>query len=338
MSLLLLPLPLPNNTPTSGGIISNTEKTHVVSQEITINDNVITLNTGEIGPGVTRSYAVSGFEVDRGPHQEKYQVLYNEASAGLEAGFEGQLEPVALIDSSVTAGTIPAWNGVNLTSYAGLNASQVNLLRSINQNLSSTSGPTFTTLNLISNSISLADQVFHFPNATTTPGSILSTDGYGNLFWTTLSSGGVGAPQSIQAQHGETSVVCDATSAYVSFAGQGAPKLQITNNTTTINNSLKVNGSISGSCKTISTSTYTIAANDYLLVWLNSGICSITLPAAASNAGRQLIIINKSNSGGITLTPSSSDLLEGDTQSLTITDNNDYLELICDGIDNWLIL
>lgn len=342
MSLLFIPLPLPNsatNTSTiTGGIISSSTATEITSQAFSLNDNIITINQGEVGPGVTKTQTAGGFEIYRGPQEPKYQVLFDEASSGLLAGFNNQpLEKVALIDASLTDGSIPAWNGVNLTSYSGLSSSQATILRAINQNLSSTSWPTFTSLNLSTNEISFGGQVYHFPNATTIAGNVLTNDGYGNLSWTP-GGGNSSSSNNITSTGGEVSANCTNLGLNVSFSGQGAPKLQILTDKTIINNTLKVTGGISGSTKTIITNTYAVIDSDYLLKWSNIGNCDVTLPQASINDGRMLILINKSSAGTITITPTSGDLLSGDSQPLILSNVDDNIELICDGENNWLIL
>jgi len=49
----------------------------VSAANLNVDDNVILLNRGEIGPGVTKRW--SGFEVDRGPSSERVALVYDES-------------------------------------------------------------------------------------------------------------------------------------------------------------------------------------------------------------------------------------------------------------------
>lgn len=60
--------------------------------ELSIKDNIITINAGEPSDKVTANLA--GIEIDRGS-SDKYQIIYNEEDSKLKIGLESNLENVA---------------------------------------------------------------------------------------------------------------------------------------------------------------------------------------------------------------------------------------------------
>lgn len=79
----------------------------VNKQEITTSDNIITLNDGEAGAGVTSGYA--GLEIDRGS-LTNYEIVFEESSDTFRVGESGSLQRVALIEDSPTDLYIPFWD------------------------------------------------------------------------------------------------------------------------------------------------------------------------------------------------------------------------------------
>jgi hypothetical protein len=82
----------------------------VHNQEVTTSDNIIVINNGETGPGVTAGSA--GIEVDRGS-ETNYQFLFVEASDTFRIGEIGSLQAVATREDSPTDLRVPWWNDTN---------------------------------------------------------------------------------------------------------------------------------------------------------------------------------------------------------------------------------
>jgi len=80
----------------------------VHNQEVTTSDNIITLNYGEVGPGVTDGTA--GIEIDRGSLTD-YRFVFDEASDTFRVGEIGALQPVATREDSPVSMAVPWWNG-----------------------------------------------------------------------------------------------------------------------------------------------------------------------------------------------------------------------------------
>jgi len=79
----------------------------VNNQEVTTADNIIVLNDGEVGAGVTGIKA--GIEVDRGS-LTNYQFIFNETTDNFRIGEIGSLQAVATREDTPTNAIIPFWN------------------------------------------------------------------------------------------------------------------------------------------------------------------------------------------------------------------------------------
>jgi len=79
----------------------------VNNQEVTTSDNIIVVNHGEAGAGVTAGTA--GIEIDRG-QSTNYQFLFNEASDTFRIGEIGSLQAVATREDSPVDSSVPWWN------------------------------------------------------------------------------------------------------------------------------------------------------------------------------------------------------------------------------------
>lgn len=89
--------------------------TTVNSEDLVIKDNMITLNSGEAGEGVSKGTA--GIEINRGT-QAKYQVVFDETDDKLKAGPEGDTKALATeeyvtesISNAVVSGAEQIVNG-----------------------------------------------------------------------------------------------------------------------------------------------------------------------------------------------------------------------------------
>jgi hypothetical protein len=83
--------------------------TSVDTEELLVKDNIIEVNNGEVGPGVTAGTA--GIEVDRGM-EDNYQFLFDESDDSFKIGEVGDLQVVATRDN-LTDNTVPRFDGDN---------------------------------------------------------------------------------------------------------------------------------------------------------------------------------------------------------------------------------
>eukprot|EP00798_Chlamydomonas_sp_ICE-L_P029377 gene29377-biopygen5297 len=72
-------------------------------ETVTVEDNIIVPNSGEIGPGVTKGEA--GITIDRGDAQD-YQILFRESDDKFVMGPQGSLVPIATETFAANAGNI----------------------------------------------------------------------------------------------------------------------------------------------------------------------------------------------------------------------------------------
>ncbi|HID23322.1 MAG TPA: hypothetical protein EYP14_13105, partial [Planctomycetaceae bacterium] len=95
-----------NLTVTGDLLIDGTTFT-VHNQEVTTSDNIIVLNYGEPGAGVTAGQ--SGIEVDRGT-LTNYQFLFDEPTDTFRVGEIGDLQAVATREDNPGSNRVPWWN------------------------------------------------------------------------------------------------------------------------------------------------------------------------------------------------------------------------------------
>eukprot|EP00798_Chlamydomonas_sp_ICE-L_P011503 gene11503-biopygen15670 len=92
-----------NNLTVSGNLTVNGSNFTVNTQTVTVEDNIIVLNSGEIGPGVTKGEA--GITIDRGDALD-YQLLFRESDDKFVMGPHGSLVPIATETFAANAGNI----------------------------------------------------------------------------------------------------------------------------------------------------------------------------------------------------------------------------------------
>eukprot|EP00798_Chlamydomonas_sp_ICE-L_P002006 gene2006-biopygen13047 len=92
-----------NNLTVSGNLTVNGSNFTVNTQTVTVEDNIILLNSGEIGPGVTKGEA--GITIDRGDAMD-YQLLFRESDDKFVMGPQGSLVPIATETFAANAGNI----------------------------------------------------------------------------------------------------------------------------------------------------------------------------------------------------------------------------------------
>lgn len=101
------------------------------TETVEITDNLLLINEGEVGPGVTASGGVAGIEVDRGPGTTNYQFFFDETSDNFKVGEVGDLQPVAtrLDNAEMTASGIAIWDAgeIRLETTGGFTYSDGNV-------------------------------------------------------------------------------------------------------------------------------------------------------------------------------------------------------------------
>eukprot|EP00798_Chlamydomonas_sp_ICE-L_P012895 gene12895-biopygen12850 len=95
--------PVSNNLTVSGNLTVNGSNFTVNTQTVTVEDNIIVLNSGEIGLGVTKGEA--GITIDRGDAMD-YQLLFRESDDKFVMGPQGSLVPIATETFAANAGNI----------------------------------------------------------------------------------------------------------------------------------------------------------------------------------------------------------------------------------------
>ena len=78
-------------------------------ETVQITDNLLLINNGEVGAGVTASGSIAGIEVDRGT-LTNYRFVFDENDDNFQIGEIGDLQAVATREGSPTASGIPYWN------------------------------------------------------------------------------------------------------------------------------------------------------------------------------------------------------------------------------------
>lgn len=81
-----------------------------VHSEITAQDRMVILNSGETGAGVTGGQ--SGIEIDRGT-ETNFLAVYDETTGAMLLGPIGATQPVALRTATPTDGALARWNDTN---------------------------------------------------------------------------------------------------------------------------------------------------------------------------------------------------------------------------------
>lgn len=102
-----------NNITIKGNVTQEGQSFITKAETVQVTDNILTLNNGETGAGVTKS--VAGIEVDRGT-ESKYMILFDESDDRFKVGEDGDLWPVALRDdeSDLSNGSLSQWNASTL--------------------------------------------------------------------------------------------------------------------------------------------------------------------------------------------------------------------------------
>ena len=97
-----------DNIVVNGNLNVNGTQFIVNTQTISAADNIIVLNAGDVGPGVTRGYA--GISVYRGPIEPAYEFVYEEARQAFTVGTTGSTQVVATRQDSPIADGLAQFN------------------------------------------------------------------------------------------------------------------------------------------------------------------------------------------------------------------------------------
>jgi len=135
-----------------GNLYINGTQSIVNTQTVEVKDNILLINNGEVGAGVTAGTA--GIEVDRGT-LTNYQFIFDETSGTFKIGEISSLQEVATREVAPINGSVAIWDDINTkfktvsanTLISGLNADKIDGY-DINQDLLTTASPTFQTIKL----------------------------------------------------------------------------------------------------------------------------------------------------------------------------------------------
>ena len=325
-----LPLPtVSTTTVTAGANISattaNISSSNVVlaSNDVTIYDNILLLNTDETGAGITKSPELGGFEIGRGS-LPNYRMVFSEATQGLTTGFVGStMYNNASVAPTATDGIL-GWNGTHLDNATGLTSTQVGYVNNMNQNVSTTSSPTFTNITLNGNQL-------QFPSNTGSSNEALTTDGNGHLSWTTVATGG----SSSFISSTNSNITC--ANNIITTTINSADAMVIDSTSVELSKDLVLSAGLYFTTNTITSNTYTIASTDVFVIWNGTASGTITLPVANSIISGRVLYIQNISSNNVTINPANSDLIDSTSSGIMLS-TNDSTNLLCNGLGNWIII
>jgi len=288
---------------------------------MTINDSFIILNQNDDGPGITKSPAWGGFGVYRGMGNPSFQLFFDEADDTINIGLSDALKYIPAMPKLQTSG-LTAWNATT-KCFEPTTTHDLSIA-----NLTSTG------------TITIGGQTYTWPTVQGTSNQVLKTNGTNTLFWSTVTGGGGGGGDSIVNGTGLSSVEVDrfgfAETVYIRANNVDAQT--ITNDQTTISNQLQVGGNFAITPTTTSTANYTVQTGDAFINWTSPSDGSISLPSAATNSGRIIIIQNKSINT-MSINPNGTDRIDGIlSTNIELNSQYDNTKLISDGINNWIII
>ncbi len=94
----------------TGDLIVNGEQMTVNTETVLAKDNLLVINDGEVGPGVTKGEA--GIEIDRGT-AENYKFVFVESDDSFKVGVSSGLQKVATREDSPLNTGVAVWDGGN---------------------------------------------------------------------------------------------------------------------------------------------------------------------------------------------------------------------------------
>lgn len=120
----------------------------------------------------------------------------------------------------------------------------------------------------------------------------------------------------------------------------GTNKLDIGSSSVDINSDTKINGGFRKKVEVFTGTSLTLNSTHYLVEFSYAATASdvtVTLPLAASNAGREYVLIKTGNgSGDLVIDADPADTIDDDiTTSITLTTQYDRVVFISNGVDRW---
>ena len=298
-------------------------ETRIASKDVNIFDNVIILNYDEPGIGVTKNPPIAGIQINRGATQDPYQIIFNDDDDTLYAGFSSDLNIIPMIQPTTSSGIL-AWDS-STNTFEEPNPAITDL--SIN-NL--TVGGTTT----------LGGIELTWPITAGTAGYVLSTDGNGNLAWVADTAGGITDGTTISNSGGSTKITTERIGFpdYIFVTADTDDVITINTDFTLIDNRLKIGGEFNYSPTLITDNSYLLPDGITFINWDGTANGTLTLPSVSNNKGRLIIIQNITNNTYILfIGPDVGDLIAGKTDDCTLKMQYDVIQLISDGINNWVI-
>lgn len=96
-----------DNLTIGGNLTVEGDSFEIETETVEAEDNLIVINSGETGTGVTAGEA--GIEIDRGDG-DNYKFIFEEDDDNFQVGLEDELQPVATREDSPTSEGIPYWD------------------------------------------------------------------------------------------------------------------------------------------------------------------------------------------------------------------------------------
>lgn len=103
---------------TANNLTVNGTLTYINTVDLSVADNIIVVNSNEVGAGVT--LGIAGLEVERGT-LANYQIIFDEASASTRVGVIGTLQAVATREDTPVNTGVAVWNSVTRRFETSLN-------------------------------------------------------------------------------------------------------------------------------------------------------------------------------------------------------------------------
>jgi uncharacterized protein (DUF779 family) len=274
--------------PTSNTTVVNNDTVNITTNEFQTTDNIFDINEGERGSGV--SAGLAGLCIKRGTLPD-YKLVFNENTGIVEFGADSGRDGLLMLPNftSFPDGAIPTWNSTDLTMNSSnyISANAVTNVKNLDQKVNKASTVEFNELKVAS-TVNVGGQTLSFPTGPGVAGYVLTTDGAGNLSWT---SKGGGSSTTLEDSTATTTITVEQTAAdkTIRMIADSVPVITATKSGVNISTSFSFN-------KIDTTSTnYTVGDTDIIINYTGGSSGFINLPDATLWPGRELIINNRSN-------------------------------------------